>query len=287
MKKRAIKWIALLAALVLMLPMSSCGGPKEAEITILSQNLRISADGGDNDVFLRVDRFAWLLNEYKPDVAGLQEYDTSWDALLYDYLEESNYGIVFQYRGDHEATPIIYNKDRVELLEHTFYWLSDTPEVASSSWDDDGGKRNRIVTECIFKEKESGIKFVHINTHFGLTAYCQEMSGAQIHDRVAEKYADMPVFVTGDFNTGEGSQAYENIVADNVLTNSYYLAEEFGNVQGTFNNFKEADQYTSVIDFVFVTDKVNPIYYSVLNDKPEGKFVSDHFGVLTKNIITK
>lgn len=287
MRKRGIRWIALLTVLMLVLPMSGCGGPKEAEITVLSQNLRISADGGDDDVFLRADRFTWLLNEYKPDVAGLQEYDPTWDALLYDYLEENNYGIVFQYRGDQEATPIIYNKDRVELVEHTFYWLSDTPDEPSPSWDDDGGKRNRIVTECIFKEKQSGIKFVHINTHFGLTAYCQEMSGTQIHDRVAEKYADMPVFVTGDFNSTEGSQPYENITAGDLLINSYYLAEEFGNVQGTFNGFNEEDQYTTVIDFVFVTNQVSPIYYSVLNDKPEGKFVSDHFGVLTKNVITK
>lgn len=288
MKKRWIKWTALLAALVLMLPMSGCGGAKEAEITILSQNLRIdsTSDGADNDIFLRSDRFLWLLGEYKPDIAGLQEFTPTWDTMTYEYLEEHNYGIVFKYRGDMEATPIIYNKDRLELLEETFYWLSDTPEVASPSWDDADGTRNRIVTECVFKEKKSGIKFVHINTHFGLTAYCQEMSGTQIYNRVKEKYADMPVFVTGDFNSTEGSQPYENITADGLLTNSYYLAEEFGNVCGTFNGFKE-DSGSSVIDFIFVTNRVSPVYYSVLTDKPEGKFVSDHFGVLTKNVITK
>ena len=274
---------------VLCLPLNSCGGPKEMEITVLSQNLRIDSrgDGADNDIFLRADRFLWLLEEYKPDIAGLQEYTPSWDFMLYDWLEEHNYGLVLKYRGsDTEGTPIIYNKDKLTLESEKFFWLSDTPDVPSPSWDDDNGKRNRIVTECVFKDKESGIRFVHLNTHFGLTAYCQDNSGTLLNEYIQKNYADMPLFLTGDFNTTEGSQAYDNLTANDLLINSYYLAEEFGNVNGTFNGFEE-DRFGSVIDFVFVTNKVTPVYYSVLNDKPGGYFVSDHFGVLTKHIIKK
>ncbi|MBQ7779117.1 MAG: extracellular solute-binding protein [Clostridia bacterium] len=280
------KFFALLLMLALLLSTGGCNRPQEMELTMLSQNLRIAADGGDNDVFLRVDRFAWLLEKYRPDVAGLQEYDPSWDVLLEEYLAELNYGIVFKYRGDHEATPIIYNKDKLELVSENFFWLSETPEVESPSWDDANGTRNRIVTECVFKDKETGIKFAHLNTHFGLTAYCQDESGSLINRYVKEHYTDMAVFVTGDFNTTENSQAYDNIVADEVLINAYYLAEEFGDVGGTFNGFNEG-QTGSTIDFTFINHKVNTVYYSVLYDQPEGKFVSDHFGVLTKNIISR
>ena len=279
-------FFALLLMLALLLSTGGCNRPQEMELTMLSQNLRIAADGGDNDVFLRVDRFAWLLEKYRPDVAGLQEYDPSWDVLLEEYLAELNYGIVFKYRGDHEATPIIYNKDKLELVSENFFWLSETPEVESPSWDDANGTRNRIVTECVFKDKETGIKFAHLNTHFGLTAYCQDESGSLINRYVKEHYTDMAVFVTGDFNTTENSQAYDNIVADEVLINAYYLAEEFGDVGGTFNGFNEG-QTGSTIDFTFINHKVNTVYYSVLYDQPEGKFVSDHFGVLTKNIISR
>lgn len=256
---------------------------------MLSQNLRLdtSVDGVDNDIFLRSDRFLWLLEKYKPDIAGLQEFTPTWDAMIYEWLEEHNYGIVLKYRGsDQEGTPIIYNKDKLTLESEAFFWLSDTPEVASPSWNDGDGKRNRIVTECVFKDKKSGIRFVHLNTHFGLTTYCQNNSGTLLNNYVKENYADMPVFLTGDFNTAEGSRAYENLTADDLLINSYYLAQEFGNVTGTFNNFEEGD-FGPVVDFVFVTEQVTPVYYSVLNDKPDGYFVSDHYGVLTKHVITK
>ncbi|MBQ6823466.1 MAG: endonuclease/exonuclease/phosphatase family protein [Clostridia bacterium] len=279
---------SILLIAVLLLSLSGCKkGPDEFTLTLLSQNLRVSADGGDNDVFLRVDRFIWLMEKYHPDLVGMQEYDPSWDALLCDFIESTDYEIIFQYRGsDQEGTPIMYDSSKLKLVSHKFFWLSDTPDVPSPSWDDNNGTRNRIVTECVFEEKESGIRFAHLNTHFGLTAYCQDESGALINRYVKEHYSDLPVFVTGDFNTTEGSQAYDNIVADDVLINAFYMAEEFGDTGGTFNGFKE-NQTGSTIDFTFINKHVNTVYYGVLYDKPEGKFVSDHFGVLTKSVLSK
>ncbi|MBQ3085044.1 MAG: endonuclease/exonuclease/phosphatase family protein [Clostridia bacterium] len=264
--------------------------PQEAALTVMTQNLRVGADdGAENDIFLRCDRFTALLEQYKPDLIGLQEYTDEWDFMLLDYLEQSDYEVVFEYRasGDREATPIMYNAKKLELISHSFWWLSDTPEVESPSWDDGDGKRCRIVTECIFKERESGIEFVHINTHLGLTAFSQDESANLLRDRVAENYADKPVFVTADFNFTEGSQSYINLTADDLLTNSFYLATEFGNVCGTFNGFEERASYDTVIDFVFVNGKVDTSYYGVLIEKPEGLFVSDHFAVLTKNTIRR
>ena len=295
------RWICILAMAVLLL--SFLGGcsepaeeqpkkelPQEAELTVMTQNLRVGADDGEeNDIFLRCDRFVALLEQYKPDLIGLQEYTDEWDFMLLDYLEQSDYEVIFEYRasGDREATPIMYNAKKLELISHSFWWLSDTPEVESPSWDDGDGKRCRIVTECIFKERESGIEFVHINTHLGLTAFSQDESANLLRDRVVENYADKPVFVTADFNFTEGSQAYENITQGDTLINSFYLAAEFGNVCGTFNGFEERSSYDTVIDFVFVNGKVDSSYYGVLTEKPEGLFVSDHFAVLTKNTIRR
>ncbi len=298
MRKR---WISLLAVIALSIAvLSGCGEapaaeqsngkkeqPQEAALTVMTQNLRVGADdGAENDIFLRCDRFIALLEKYQPDLIGLQEYTDEWDFMLLDYLEQSDYEIVFQYRasGDREATPIMYNAKKLELVSHQFWWLSDTPEKESPSWDDGEGKRCRIVTECVFKEKKSGIEFAHINTHFGLTAYCQDESGKLLNRRIKETHPDRPLFVTGDFNTGEGSQAYEYLTADERLINSFYLATEFGDTGGTYNGFEDG-AHNSVIDFIFVSPKVDASYYSVLTDKPDDLFVSDHFAVLTKNTI--
>ncbi len=300
MKKIVIKWTAVVLCLLLTLPMNGCFKPDEFEISVLSQNLRVDAsDGEENEIYLRSDRFLALLDEYQPDLIGMQEFTPSWDFFLYSELEERGYGLVFKYRaaGSQEATPIAYKKDKVELLEEKYFWLSDTPEEESPSWDDGNGKRCRIVTECIFREKESGIKFAYLNTHFGLTDTSEINSSELLHRWIKEKYADMPVFLTGDFNMREEGVGYPFLMTGDaagegeaLLLNSRHAAAEKGNDCGTFNGFKKKDsfdQYTSIIDFVFVTKQVTPAYYSVLTDMPDGEFVSDHFGVFTRHIVHK
>ena len=287
MKKKWIKCIAAFSAMVLALSLSGCGAPREMEISVMSQNVRYDnySDGEGNDIFYRSERFAQLLDEHQPDIAGLQEYTPTWDTMMYEYLEEKGYGIVLEYRSDlsKEASPIIYKTEKYELLESCFYWLSDTPEEPSLSWDD---SCERIVTECIFKDKASGIKFVCINTHFGLTATSQINAAVQIHDRIEAQYGDMPVFLTGDFNIQEYTPTYLQLTENDLIFNSSLLAEEFGETCGTFNGFEEG-RADGPIDFCFVTRQVTPLYYSVLTDKPDGGFVSDHYAVFTKHKITK
>lgn len=298
MKKNGLKIIAVLMILVLTFPLGGCGKPDEFEVSVLSQNLRITAsDGAENEVMLRSDRFLGLVDKYQPDLMGLQEFDPSWDFFLFSELGDRGYGLLFEYRGpgSFEATPIAYKKDKFELLEEKYFWLSDTPEEASPSWDDGNGKRCRIATECIFKEKKSGITFAHINTHFGLTDTAEINSSLLLHNWVKENYAEMPVILTGDFNMREGGAGYPILMTgdtagqgEELFLNSRHAALEKGMDCGTSNGFREKesfDQYTSIIDFVFVTKQIQPTYYSVLTDKPEGYFVSDHFGVLTKHIV--
>ena len=300
MKKNFIRCVAAVLCLLMLMPLSGCGKPDEFEISVLSQNLRISAsDGAQNEVFLRSGRFLGLIDQYQPDLIGMQEFDPSWDFFLYADLEERGYGIVYEWRGpgSKEATPIAYKKDKLELLEEKYFWLSDTPEEASPSWDDGNGKRCRIVTECIFREKETGIEFCHLNTHFGLTDTSEINSSELIYNWVKERYAEMPVFLTGDFNMREEGLGYPFLMTGNsagdgepLFLNSRHAAAEKGNDCGTSNGFKKRDsfdQYTSIIDFVFVTKQIAPTYYSVLTEMPEGEFVSDHFGVFTRHTVKK
>ncbi len=296
MKRSILKFTAVLLTLVLALPVGGCGGPKEFEISVLSQNLRTDAgaDGEENELFVRHERVLWLIDEYQPDLMGLQEFTPNWDFFLYSALEDRGYGMVYQYRSQksQEATPIVYKKDRLELLEEKYFWLSDTPEKSSPSWDDGNGKRCRIVTECIFKEKKTGIQFVHLNTHYGLTDTAEINSSMLLHSWIEEKYADMPVILTGDFNMHEEGPGYPYLMTGDaagegepLLLNSRHAALEKGNDCGTANGFKDQDSYTSIIDFVFVTKQIQPTYYSVLTDKPDGLFVSDHFGVFTRHTV--
>ncbi len=158
MKKTVLKICSLALVLSLLLPLGSCGRPKEFEISVLSQNLRITAsDGAENEIMLRSERFLELIDQYQPDLMGLQEFDPSWDFFLYSELQDRGYELLYEYRGpgSFEATPIAYKTDKFELLEEKYFWLSDTARINSS---------------------------------------------LLLHNWVKEKYADIPVILTGDFN---------------------------------------------------------------------------------------
>lgn len=98
MNKRMAAGLILLA---LLLTLCGCNRAQETSITVMSQNLRVdsSSDGEDNNVFYRSDRLIWLLEQYRPDVVGMQEYTSNWDFMLTDFLEESDYQICFRVSG--------------------------------------------------------------------------------------------------------------------------------------------------------------------------------------------
>ncbi len=282
------RWVAWGMLLLLLGSMSGCKRTKAFSLTAMTQNLRVDVnDGAENDVLYRSERFVKLVEQYQPDVVGMQEYTSGWDFMLSDFLESGKYKIVFQYRSetDQEATPVLYNAEKLELVDTQFFWLSDTPDTESPSWDDNNGKRCRIATQCTFRDRKTGIEFVHINTHLGLTALSQSNSGTLLNQRVRDTLAGKAVFVTGDFNCSEGSEGYNNTVADGVLNDSFYHADSFGNTGGTMNGYH--DGATATIDYIFVTPKVSPTYYSVLTDKPDGGFISDHYAVLTQNTVSR
>ncbi len=272
---------AILMIIAMGAALCGCGGPKVSEITIMSQNVRLDGVGDEVDVLYRAESFYELIKKYQPDLIGVQEYTPLWHYMMEDYLAESGYKIEMKYRCDwaEEATAVIYNAKRLELLHAEHFWLSDTPEEESLSY---GDTLPRICTRCDFKDKETGAKFTHINTHFGLTATAQESSGTQINTYVKENLKGQPVFLTGDMNTQTGSLAYINITAEDLLYDSALIADEFGETCGTFNGFEDG-VFSGPIDYVFITpDLIHADYYSVLLDKPNDIFISDHYAVLAK-----
>ncbi|MBQ7095898.1 MAG: endonuclease/exonuclease/phosphatase family protein [Clostridia bacterium] len=279
------KYFILLSAAVLLLCSCSCA-KKEAEITIITQNVRQSGDSSDPDVLYRSEGLIALIEKYQPDVMGVQEYTPGWHLMMEPFYEESSYEIAMQYRSSasQEATGIIYNADRLELLYEEYFWLSDTPHEESKSWDDEFA---RIVTRCDFKDKKTGVNFTHLNTHYGLTFKSQENAGAQIYRYIKENLMGKAVFLTGDINCDVGSGGYINTTAEDLLVDSFLLADSFGETTGTFNGFT-GEAGSAVIDYVFLTpEKILPSYYSVLTDQPDGVIISDHFAVMAKCTVKK
>lgn len=65
----------------------------DSTITVISQNLRYNDDGNGNDISDRAPRFEQLVEQFKPDIMGLQESTTKWNQQLKSRFSDE-YGMV-------------------------------------------------------------------------------------------------------------------------------------------------------------------------------------------------
>ena len=178
----------------------------ENKIKIMSFNVRVANDGtlynGDKgDINDRAPRILKCIKQYMPDSLGVQEANDTWVTKLkaglvpqYGYC---GWGRESTYLG--EASGIFYNRDTVTLVDSGTKWLSTTPDVPGSHFDNYGGY-NRIFTYAILRRNADNYVYMHINTHLDLSS-APRLRDAQAIDDFANNYKDkLPIFVTGDYN---------------------------------------------------------------------------------------
>ena len=158
---------------LLFLPLfaASCGqvkqqAPAPEPVNVMSFNIRYDnpEDSLDNWQY-RKDRAANAIRFYDVDILGTQE-------VLHNQLEDlkqrlPEYGVIGVGREDGkekgEYSALWYKKDRFNLLDSGYFWLSETPEVAGSKgWD---GACERIASWAKLQDKVSGKEFFALNTH--------------------------------------------------------------------------------------------------------------------------
>ena len=256
------------------------------DLKFMTYNIRFDnpADGADRwDA--RKSFLADQVKFYSPDVMGTQE------GLLHqlDYLDSCllSYAYTGVGRDDGkqkgEFTAIFYNKENLELIESTSFWLSETPEKVSVGWD---AALPRICTYALFSVKASGMQFYVFNTHFD---HIGEQARINSTDLIIEKVKAInmkgfPVVVMGDFNLEPGSEAIRKMSA--FLPDSRFSATEvaFG-PGGTFNAFDFSSPVTRRIDYIFTDpSKFKVLKYAVLSDSKDLHYPSDHLPVFVEVI---
>ena len=172
----------------------------------------IQTENGNPAPFeVRSEMYRKFVDEILPDVVGMQEVTPRWRRYLDTVVFGDAYDSVGERRSDRsggEANPIYYRKDRFELVNSGTFWLSDTPEEVGSRTE--GANAPRVCTWTVLKDKESGTLFAHMNTHLDhrgkndaeTAAAVREAQAAVLVRFAAQKFADMPLFLTGDLNCG-------------------------------------------------------------------------------------
>lgn len=286
-------------------------------VTMMTQNLRVvggdwdyvqAADGAQNTVHIRTYRFQELVNRYDPDVIALQECGESWITQGLPIVMGSTYAMEYKYRADSskESTPVLYKKDKYDRVDGGFFWLSDTPDVSSPSWDekDQNGIPGRICSWVKLRDKATGVTFNFYSTHFGLTSLSQKNSGLQFAQLFSQLAKGTYAFVLGDFNLKYRGEEYNAFMDDVRITDLREVAESMtsdglatmGDMRnGSFSGYSPeyANGGGSYIDHILAkpNSRMAVDFYGVLYDQigVEGKeisvptgYVSDHFAVLCK-----
>lgn len=247
----------------------------ENKFKVVSYNIRCANDPNGNSIEERAPRLEEVINQYDPDLIGFQEFTTPWEMPM-DFAFAEEYDYIYKYRSDSnlEATPVLFKRSKFKLLDSGTYWLSETPEVSSKGW---GADYYRIVTWVKLEVRQTGKVLYFCSTHFDFTDAPQVNSAQLIIDRAKQQHKNAPTIVVGDFNMTNSSKGYAK------MTEFFTDANIHKDPSKTYTGYGEP---RSLIDFIFVTGKsIKPVAYNVMNEKPQGNFVSDHFGVYSEVIV--
>ncbi|HOY21317.1 MAG TPA: endonuclease/exonuclease/phosphatase family protein [Haliscomenobacter sp.] len=256
-------------------------------LNVMTFNIRYNTtQDGENQWQKRKENLASMLPFYGVDICGMQE------ALVGQIKDVVSAQPQYAYLGvgrddgleKGEFSPILYHKDKFEVLSSATFWLSETPNVPSKGWD---ANLNRIVTWAKFKDKKSKKVFYFFNTHYDhIGKVARRESSRLLLQKVKEIAGTTPAIITGDFNAVPSDEPITVLVEANnpdklIDTEGLSLSPHFG-PYSTFNGFTVMELEGRHIDYIFVKNpgKWKVLKHATLTNTWAGRFASDHHAVL-------
>lgn len=256
-------------------------------VKVMSYNIRFdNPNDGENKWSLRKEFLANQIQFYQPDFIGTQEGKLHQLQYLDSTLTEYN----FIGRGrdnsenQGEFSALFYNSKKYKVVNQATFWLSETPNQVSKGWD---AQLERICTYGLFEELKTKKQFYVFNTHFDHVGVAARLNSAkEIVEKIKEiNTKNLPLVLTGDFNSEPTSDAYLYLASNLNDTRSSSKSPSFGPA-GTFNNFEFHKPVTLLIDFIFTSKNMGEVIkHAVLSDSKDCKYPSDHLPVYAEIIL--
>ncbi len=245
-------------------------------LSVMTCNLRVWTESdGSNAWPYRRDELAQLIWKRKPLVLGTQEGLATMLADLDQRLPE--YSRVGKGReggsaGEHNV--LYYHESLGQPLEHSQFWLSDTPDQPGSmAWD---SSLPRICTWAVFYVPWTRSTVAVFNCHLDHRgAQARSQAARVIWQRMQPCFTTgIPCILMGDFNCEPGSEPHRYL--------RQYLVDGLESVRmshiGTFHGFT-GESSGGPIDWILASRGTNFSVVEVLRQKQNGRYPSDHFPV--------
>ncbi len=242
------------------------------KIKVMTFNLRCRTPKDGINIFdNRQPRVLEVIKNENPDIIGFQEARNEMRDFLRKEFADEYYvigcGRDAGYRG--ESTPIAYKRDRLELIGLDTFWLSDTPSVAGSKYENVDQCCSRLAV-CAEFSPVGCENIMFVNTHLDVTSEKARIWGMEKICEYLSEYKGK-YMLTGDMNDFPNSRcisiakSMKNTEdATKNITHSYH---EYGKIK---ENYK--------IDYIFTNAEV--ICSHAVEDIPQnGIYISDHYPI--------
>lgn len=258
-------------------------------MTVMTFNLRYpERKDGPNYWGNRIDRAASVILRHRPLVLGTQEgYLSMLNELApllgdYDRVGGGRFG-----GSENEHCAVFYDRERLKLIGHGQFWLSETPETpASISW---GSMFPRICTWARFVRRADNADFYAYNTHLDHHSQAARDNGVRvIWERMRrQREADgIPAILLGDFNSTPGDWPVRFLRGEAAgdgtateLNDAYSVLT--GNPGLTAHSFRGGDA-GEPIDYIFATPEFRIREATVERGKAGGGYPSDHYPIVAR-----
>ena len=284
---------------------------KKSEITYaaktaVSDNDKISVMGyniyGVNGTIyqLRADNICRKVTKYLPGIVSFQEPAKNLMDLIHMEQYYGYYlgiprhtedapivagsvtidGVVHQLNGANSYAPILYAKDRYEVVEGGTKWLTSTPDDYSRHPDSDYA---RIYTYVLFHDKTTDESFIVVNHHLDTNDDIQYETMKYMYKYFNENYTDIPVIMAGDMNATSESE----VMKDLILT-------EAGGFESLHTMSPKIGKGNVRIDWILATSCcVTGVYFTTCEDtyrdykdaRFDNKMPSDHHATYAEMLI--
>ena len=268
---------------------------KDAFVTA-SFNIRIDTDGkgrpmdvGDNAWAARRSRVAKVIRSGGFQLIGFQEVTrTMWPDLVSE-LQEYRFA---DGPDTHGPNPIAFRPELFERIDSGRYALTGMPDdFKTVTW---GASGVRVCQWALLKHKATGRLIRVFNQHPDWKSMEQRVRGMEMTvDRIkAAKERGEMVILTGDMNDMEEAFSIHKfapfderyLVGDSIRLAKSVLADAFENSATTregpdLSSHGYSDKPYARLDYIFVSDGFRVLSYRTHDDRPDGKYPSDHDAV--------
>lgn len=173
-----------------------------------------------------------------------------------------------------EQTSIAYKKLRFNLMEMKVFWLSPTPLVPGSRYQNQS-ECPRVCTEALLQDITAGKLLRLYNTHLDhIGGEARRLGLGQILEKMKheQSFAGAPVILTGDFNCLPDSPEME------LLKEYPYLIDLTQDVKGTFHDYGRAER-PEKIDYIIAQNSFKRVSLELWKKCKDGVYLSDHYPV--------